>query len=152
MANSAYYAEIEGGTVVAVRKYETDRKPEGAVMVTPNTGPASPGSTWGGETFTAPARAPRPRDEVLAQVKAEAQRRILAVFPFHHQLNTAGRGIEVLFDVVTTGREMTEAEQTELAAGLNAYGKIKAIRAASDAIEGMDPLPADITNDELWPA
>lgn len=151
MANSAYYAEIESGVVVAVRKYQTDRKPDGAVMVTSNTGPASQGSTWDGTTFTGPARPAPPREEVVARIKAEAHRRIVATLPIHHQLNASARGVEVLFDLLATGREMTADEQGELAAGLEAFAKIKAIRDASDTIEAMDPLPADIAVDELWP-
>lgn len=60
-------------------------------------------------------------------VKAEARRRILAFAPEWKQLNAIREGDSELF------------------------AKLDAIRAASDAIEAMDPIPDDYNDDERWP-
>lgn len=60
-------------------------------------------------------------------VKAEARRRILAFAPEWKQLNAIREGDSELF------------------------AKLDAIRAASDAIEAMDPIPDDYRDDKHWP-
>lgn len=60
-------------------------------------------------------------------VKREARRRILSFAPDWKQLNAIREGDSELF------------------------AKLDAIRAASDAIEAMDPIPDDYNDDERWP-
>lgn len=62
---------------------------------------------------------------VLA-VKAEARRRIMAIAPEWRQLNAIRESETAIF------------------------AKIDAIRAASDAIEAMDPIPLDYRSDAYW--
>ena len=78
------------------------------------------------------ASAAAPGDPAVspAAVKAEAQRRILEAVPEWRQRNALAAG------------------QAEAAA---AWAPINAIRAASDALEAMDPIPADYAADHHWP-
>jgi hypothetical protein len=46
----------------------------------------------------------------------------------------------------------TAAEQVEAAALDGAWGWIKAVRAASDVLESMVPIPVDYVDDRHWPA
>lgn len=59
-------------------------------------------------------------------VKAEARRRILAIAPEWRQLNAIRENETAIFE------------------------SIDAIRAASDTIEAMDPIPSDYTADKYW--
>lgn len=59
-------------------------------------------------------------------VKAEARRRILAIAPEWQQLNAIRAGETQMFE------------------------RIDAIRAASDLIEEMQPIPADYRDDKHW--
>lgn len=86
-----------------------------------------------------------------AIVKAEAQRRILAIMPEHEQRNYTAMAAEVLFDLRETGRDLTQQEQAMLADGRQKFAQIKAIRAASNAIEASDPIPLDFQDDRHWP-
>lgn len=96
------------------------------------------------------------RARAKAAVKAEAGRRIEAFAPLWRQSNLIARGVE-LTDKRVAGT-ITPAEEAEAAALRSLFGRIKAIRAASDAIEaglddegdayalyGFDPAMAD------WP-
>lgn len=60
-------------------------------------------------------------------VKAEARRRILAFAPEWKQLNAIREGDSELF------------------------AKLDAIRAASDALEAMEPIPENYKDNEHWP-
>lgn len=102
-------------------------------------------SEWEAEGNTIPAyAAPAP---TAADVKAEAMRRILAICPEWKQRNlTAQASI-----LAEKGRDNWTAD--ELAAwnaGEAIWASIKAIRAASDVIEAMDPIPADYAADSRW--
>lgn len=88
-------------------------------------------------------------------VRAEAQRRIIALTgatDFNgcivKQLNASMRAIEIT-DKRVSGALLTPAEEKE-AAALQAFAdRIKAIRAASNAMEPNPP--SDFTSDERWP-
>jgi hypothetical protein len=70
-------------------------------------------------------RPPDPPAPVAAwEVKAEAERRILSRFPLWKQLN-----------MIRAGEDLSE---------------IDAIRAASNRIERMDPIPLDFRDDKYW--
>lgn len=82
------------------------------------------------------------------QIKAEAYRRIIVICPEWKQRNlTAQASI-----LAEKGRANWTAE--ELAAwdaGEAIWQSIAAIRAASDQLEAMDPIPDDYTDDKHWP-
>ena len=90
------------------------------------------------------------------QVKAESQRRIIAVTgaaDFNaclvKQLNAAMRAIE-LVNKIATGGVLTEVEAAEAAALAALAVSIKAIRARSNEIEALDPIPADFDTEARW--
>lgn len=83
-------------------------------------------------------------------VKAEARRRILAVFPDWKQANMTARGVE-LQDIWRRTGSWTEQEQAEADALQAAWAWIKAVRSASDVLEAMSPIPGDYTDDKRWP-
>ena len=89
------------------------------------------------------------RAEQIEAVKAEAMRRILVICPEWKQRNlTAQAAI-----LAEKGRASWTAD--ELAAwdaGRAIWDQIAAMRQRSDAIEAMDPIPADFaTNEAYWP-
>jgi hypothetical protein len=61
------------------------------------------------------------------------------------------RGVE-LQDIWRTVGSWTAAEQAEADALKSAWAWIKAVRAASDTLEAMVPIPVDYTSDSYWPA
>ena len=52
---------------------------------------------------------------------------------------------------VVTGRDWTEQEAQRAAALYLADAAIEALRAASNVLEAMDPIPADYASDSRWP-
>lgn len=84
-------------------------------------------------------------------VKDEARRRILAVYPDWKQANMTARGVE-LIQKLAQGGAWTQDEEAEAAALEDAWSWIKSVRAASDAIEALSPLPRDYSAETRWPA
>jgi len=80
-------------------------------------------------------------------VKAEAQRRIYAILPDWKQRNLTARAAEL---AIKGQANWTTQEQAEYTAGQAVWDQIKAIRAASDALEAMDPIPANYTAEVYW--
>lgn len=80
-------------------------------------------------------------------VKAEAQRRIYAILPDWKQRNLTARAAEL---AIKGQANWTPEEQAEVTAGQAVWDQIKAIRAASDALEAMAPIPADYTAEVYW--
>jgi hypothetical protein len=80
-------------------------------------------------------------------VKQEAGRRILAIAPEWRQINMLARAAELL----RIGEpNWTLLQQAEVAAMDAAWADIEAIRAKSNAIEAMDPIPSDYAADKYW--
>lgn len=94
--------------------------------------------------------AERPREDQIAAVKIEARRRILDRFPDWKQANMTARGVE-LQDIWRRTGAWTEGEQAEADALTGAWAWIKAVRAASDAIEALEAVPSDFDDDSRWP-
>ena len=95
----------------------------------------------------APYDPPAP-DPITAQnVKAEAYRRIIAICPEWKQRNlTAQASI-----LAEKGRDnWTTEELAAWEAGEAIWSEIATIRAKSDEIELMDPIPQDYTEDKWW--
>lgn len=82
------------------------------------------------------------------KVKAEAQRRILALAPEWKQRNLTAQAA-----ILSKKGEAkwTADEQARWDAGEALWNQIKAIRDASDVIEEMNPIPGDLENDVYWP-
>lgn len=93
---------------------------------------------------------PVPAAEPLSvqQVKAEAQRRILALCPEWKQRNLTAQAVIL---AKKGADNWTPEEQTAWDAGEALWTQIAAIRAASDVIEQLDPIPQDFTDDSYWP-
>ena len=110
------------------------------------------GGTWDyrfvdpvAETVT-DSPAPRPID-----IKAEALRRILAIAPDWKQRNLIAQAAEFAIKLAEGGT-LTAAEQDKRAAGEAIWSQIKSIRAASDELEAMNPIPDDFASNEAhWP-
>lgn len=97
---------------------------------------------------------------VAADVKDECRRRILAAYPEWKQSNMTARSQEL--DRIQSGfmrdpsgarmpaRDLTDAEMADERAIGAAWAWIKAIRARSDDIEAMEPIPADYIDDAMW--
>ena len=101
--------------------------------------------------------APFARAPSFADVKAEAQRRIIALTGkttlqdcMIKQFNALMRAGQLTDKRVNVGA-LTAEEETEAARLRALADQIKAIRAASDAIEAMSPIPADYAADSRWP-
>ena len=91
---------------------------------------------------------PPPPDAVSSQqVKDEAYRRIIAICPEWKQRNlTAQASI-----LAEKGRDnWTTEELAAWEAGEAIWSEIAAIRAKSDELELMDPIPQDYTEDKWW--
>jgi len=82
-------------------------------------------------------------------IKAEARRRILNAYPEWMQANMTARGVE-LQDIWRRNGQWTAEEQGEADALAAAWAWIKGIRAKSDALEAMSPIPTDYTADQYW--
>lgn len=103
-----------------------------------------------GDTVPAGASlsAPPPPPITAAQVKAEANRRILAIVPEWKQRNLTAQAAQL----AEKGRGNWSTE--ELAAwdtGLAIWAQVKEVRDASDLIEETAPIPTDFTDDSYWP-
>jgi len=96
-------------------------------------------------------------DEQKAAVKAEAQRRIIALTGQRDLLacmikqSNANMRANELNDKRVSGETLTAEEETEATALRNLAGAIKAIRSASNAVELLDPIPLDYTAASYWP-
>lgn len=98
----------------------------------------------------------QPLDAQKAAVKAEAQRRIIALTGrmslmdcMIKQSNANMRANE-LNDKRVSGGTLTAEEEAEATALRNLATAIKLVRAKSNEIEGLDPIPLDFTDDRYW--
>lgn len=81
------------------------------------------------------------------QIKAEAHRRIVAICPEWKQRNLTAQAAQL----AEKGRDNWTAEEVAAwNAGKALWEQIVALRAASDALEAMDPIPTDYTDDKYW--
>jgi hypothetical protein len=101
-------------------------------------------------------KARRSLEEQKQAVKAEAQRRIIALTGTSgltqcmiKQSNANMRANEVN-DKRVSGGTLTAEEETEATALRTLATAIKAIRAKSNEIESLDPIPLDYTADSYW--
>jgi hypothetical protein len=97
------------------------------------------------------------REMMIVKVKDEAQRRIIALTgaddltaTMIKQLNASMRATE-FNNKLATGGTLTTEEQAEATALQALADAIKAIRAASNVLEAMDPIPSDYDDNSNWP-
>lgn len=93
-------------------------------------------------------------------VKAEANKRILERFPSWKQANMIAREGELLRTVLgqmldangslMSARDLLDAEKEELKAINAGWAWIKAVRARSDEIEKLNPIPDDYDASKRW--
>lgn len=93
----------------------------------------------------------RPEAEQIALVREEARRRILARYQDWKQTNMVARGVE-LQDVRRLAGSWTPEEEAESNALAAAWAWVKSVRAASNLIERMSPIPTDFSDDRYWPS
>lgn len=86
-------------------------------------------------------------EPTIEKIKSEAQRRILHILPEWKQRNLTARAAELAIKGV---QNWSLEEQTEIAAGQALWDQIKAIRAKSNALEAMNPIPVDYADDKYW--
>jgi hypothetical protein len=98
------------------------------------------------ERSQTPAEVEADRASLVEKIKAEAGRRILAFLPEHKQRNLTAQGVLLL-----KKGTLTAEEQAVWDAGEAAWMHVAAIRAASDRLEAMDPVPLDFEDDAHWP-
>lgn len=86
----------------------------------------------------------------VADVKAEAGRRIEAILPDYKQRNVLAFGLEA---VMTYGPDPADWPVQLQAVNADMQAKwavIKAIRVRSDEIEAIDPVPPNFADDGFW--
>lgn len=86
----------------------------------------------------------------VAMVKVEAARRIEAIMPDYKQRNVMAWGLETMMAHGPDPANWPPELQAVNDAAQTAWAAIKAIRARSDEIEAMEPIPADFRNDAYW--
>ena len=103
------------------------------------------GAKWvGGGNFTRPIEVVEP--PTIDNIKMEAGKRILRIYPEFKQRNMISRAVE-LTNIGNT-REMEELENIQ-----KSWDWIKAVRDASTKLENMpNGVPNDYRNDKYWPA
>lgn len=80
------------------------------------------------------------REAKVAEVKAEASARILALYPAWKQTNMLARGVELAS--IRVVQPWTPEEEAESALLLGRWAEVKAIRELSDALEASIPQDA----------
>jgi hypothetical protein len=89
----------------------------------------------------------RRRATMVEGVKREASKRILSIAPDYKQRNMLARSVELL----RIGEaNLTQEQRDEVLAIELIWETIQMIRARSDAIESMQPIPPDYTDDKYW--
>jgi hypothetical protein len=83
----------------------------------------------------------------IAEIKLEAGRRIVEICPEWKQRNLTAQAT-ILAE--KKRENWTDEELAAWDAGALLWAQIATIRAASDALEAMDPIPEDFTDDSHW--
>jgi len=83
----------------------------------------------------------------VEMVKAEAGRRIIAICPEWKQRNLTAQAAQL---AKKGEANWTPEEQAAWDAGEALWNQIAAIRAKSDLLEAMNPIPVDYTLDTYW--
>lgn len=93
---------------------------------------------------------PAPDDEPTAdEVKAEANRRIVAICPEWKQRNYIATDL-TFTKIIQTGGTLTAEQEAARSNMESVWTTIQGIRAKSDEIEAMSPIPQDFASDSYW--
>lgn len=88
-----------------------------------------------------------PLPVTAGEVKREANRRIISIVPDWKQRNLLARAVML----PQKGKSnWTQEEMDAWESGEAIWRTVDAIRAASDKIEAMDPIPQDYRDDKYW--
>lgn len=93
----------------------------------------------------------KPIELQIEAVRTECGRRIYTAFPQWKQANYTARATE-LFEKKADAIALSPEEVVELAALKSVWDWIKTVRAASNALEVLDPIPRNYQDDQHWPA
>lgn len=88
--------------------------------------------------------------ENISLIKNECRRRILLVMSEENQRNTLAAGQAAMMQYGTDPADWPEDLRIRQQAAMTAWAEIERLRARSNEIEQLDPIPTDFTNDELW--
>lgn len=98
---------------------------------------------------------PPPPPPTAANVRAEASRRMQALLGARdaaHLDVLISNGTREAVRLLRKGQANWTADEATRAAGLEALdGAVEAIRAASNTLEALDPVPADYADNSRWP-
>ena len=84
-------------------------------------------------------------------VKAEAERRIVLIMPLHRQMNALALAERLRQVTGSADPSDWPAEYQPLVLAANdAFDQINHLRAASNAIEALEPIPPDFEADRHW--
>ena len=83
------------------------------------------------------------------RIKKEASRRILEIAPEWKQRNLISSGVEML-DKLVQGGSLSTADLAARNYSLSIWSQIAKIRAKSNELEAMDPIPNDFKDDKYW--
>jgi hypothetical protein len=123
-----------------------DRDTERLVQAEPTLAGGKWVRGWTVVPLTADELAQR-RAAMVEGVKREASKRILAIAPEWKQRNMLARSAQFL----RIGEaNLTQEQRDEVFAIEFIWETIQMIRAKSDLIEAMDPIPPDYTDDKYW--
>lgn len=98
---------------------------------------------------------PGPTPEELAaaarlEIKAEARRRILLIMTEDQQRNTLAAGQAAVMQYGSNPVDWPAELQERQLSAMAAWAEIERLRARSNEIEQMDPIPTDMSDDHLW--
>lgn len=164
------YARIHDGRVAELGDFPSvDGRFTPDMVWVPCPPETQEGWLYDGASFTPPP--PPPREQTIERKRSEtknyAQRLIWSRYPQWRQANLQARCVELLAieagqmrgpsGELVPARALTASEQAELAAILQAWAWIKAVRAVSDQIEKQieaaeDPQSVPIETNPLWPS
>lgn len=87
---------------------------------------------------------------MIERIKAECRRRILLIMSEDQQRNTLAAGQAATMQYGADTDNWPVELQARHVAAMGAWAEIERLRARSNEIEAMEPLPADVAADELW--
>jgi len=123
-----------------------DRNTERLVQAEPTLADGKWARGWTVVPLTADELAERGA-AMVEGVKREASKRILGIAPDYKQRNMLARSVELLRIGETN---LTQEQRDEVLAIELIWETIQMIRARSDAIEAMQPIPSDYAADKYW--
>lgn len=91
-----------------------------------------------------------PKPTTPGQVKAECRRRILAIMTEDQQRNTLAAGQAATMQYGADPSNWPPELQSRQATAMAAWAEIERLRARSNEIEAMNPIPDELTGDALW--